>query len=474
MILEEAKALLKEAPLCDHCLGRQFAMLGHGLSNLDRGQATKTLLVAMGHRLLKEEREDGVETLKILARNGFSEVARATLTTVGVEVEEDAEECYLCEGTFVKLDDLVERSLEKLSEYEYKSFLVGIRVPSSVENREDELRAKYSLAWGESIRNEFSREIGKRIQAATKKDVDLRRPDVLVIVNPFTEEVSLSVNSLFIAGRYRKLARGIPQSRWLCGQCQGRGCEKCGGTGKLYQDSVEELIGNPIMKASGGTNFTLHAAGREDIDVRTLGDGRPFVMDVARPRRRFLNLAQLTADINREAEGKIEVGDLRNSSKVEARRLKEAGQTLKTYRTIVEFGGDVDDSQLKRLETELRGHEVRQLTPARVAHRRASRLRKKYIYELKARRVQPNSAELIIRCQGGLYIKELISGDEGRTKPSVQEILGVPAKCLELDVLDVEIGDMRDEVEGIQKEEQGSTDRETPPSGVEAAWSNTP
>jgi tRNA pseudouridine synthase 10 len=442
MILEEASALLKEVPLCDNCLGRQFAMLGHGLSNLDRGRAIKTVLVATGHRLLKEGKEEGVEALKILARNGFSEAARRVLISIGIEVEEGIEECYLCKGTFAKLDELVGRCLKKLSEYEYTSFLVGVRAPPSVENREDELRAKHRLAWGESIRNEFSREIGKRIQAATKKTVDLKRPDILVMVNPFTEELSLAVNSLFIAGRYRKLVRDIPQSRWPCSQCQGRGCERCGGTGKLYQESVEELIGNPLMTAAGGSNFTLHAAGREDIDVRTLGDGRPFVMDIERPRRRFLDLTQLIIDINRAAEGKIEVRNLKNSSREEARRLKEAGQTSKTYRALVEFGRDVDDVQLKRLEAALKGQEVDQLTPTRVAHRRADRVRKKYIYEVKARRVQSNRAELVLRCQGGLYIKELISGDDGRTRPSVEEILDIPARCLELDVLDVEIGDV--------------------------------
>ena len=45
--------------------------------------------------------------------------------------------------------------------------------------------------------------------------------------------------------------------------------------------------------------------------------------------------------------------------------------------------------------------------------------------------------EMRVHCQGGLYIKELITGDEGRTSPSVAEILDVKAKPLELDVLEV-------------------------------------
>ncbi|MGB4611299.1 MAG: tRNA pseudouridine(54/55) synthase Pus10, partial [Methanothermobacter thermautotrophicus] len=45
--------------------------------------------------------------------------------------------------------------------------------------------------------------------------------------------------------------------------------------------------------------------------------------------------------------------------------------------------------------------------------------------------------ELIIKGEGGLYIKELISGDSGRTEPSVSSVLGVPARCVALDVLEV-------------------------------------
>lgn len=35
---------------------------------------------------------------------------------------------------------------------------------------------------------------------------------------------------------------------------------------------------------------------------------------------------------------------------------------------------------------------------------------------------------------GGLYIKELVSGDRGRTRPSFAEVLGREALCIELDV----------------------------------------
>ena len=44
----------------------------------------------------------------------------------------------------------------------------------------------------------------------------------------------------------------------------------------------------------------------------------------------------------------------------------------------------------------------------------------------------------LIETHGGLYIKELISGDNGRTRPSLTEILQRPARVSRLDVVQVE------------------------------------
>ncbi|MEJ2296729.1 MAG: tRNA pseudouridine(54/55) synthase Pus10, partial [Candidatus Lokiarchaeota archaeon] len=45
--------------------------------------------------------------------------------------------------------------------------------------------------------------------------------------------------------------------------------------------------------------------------------------------------------------------------------------------------------------------------------------------------------EFTIETQGGVYIKELITGDDGRTKPSFSEIFNNPLLCEELDVLKI-------------------------------------
>jgi tRNA pseudouridine synthase 10 len=97
---------------------------------------------------------------------------------------------------------------------------------------------------------------------------------------------------------------------------------------------------------------------------------------------------------------------------------------------------------LQDVERKLSGAIIKQQTPLRVVHRRADLTREKYIYKVKVKKVAPNQAELIVQCQGGLYVKELVSGDAGRTVPSVSGLLGTGAKTLKLDVLKVIIRDV--------------------------------
>ena len=43
-VLEKSYELLSKYPLCDHCLGRQFALLGYAMENNVRGAALKVAL----------------------------------------------------------------------------------------------------------------------------------------------------------------------------------------------------------------------------------------------------------------------------------------------------------------------------------------------------------------------------------------------------------------------------------------------
>jgi len=438
-ILPKALKMLEKHPLCDHCLGRQFALLGHRMENHERGKAIKIILTLEAHTLALSENKEGIRTLKILATSGFFETAKEILHKMKKRIPRKRlpKTCLLCEDKFKVVAELAEKALDKLKDYEYSSFLVGIQLPVVVEEREDEFKAEFEVCYGENMRNEFGRIIGKKIAEHNGKTVEYKKPEVVVLVDPLTEEVRLQVNPLYVAGRYRKLVRGIPQSKWLCSDCRGKGCEKCNWTGKTYPESVEEIIEQPFLEATDGVKASFHASGREDIDARMLGNGRPFVIETTKPRKRFLDLKKLEKAVNAYAKGKVKVSNLCFANRDVVRKLKKAESSQKGYRVIMKFENKITAGNLRLLEDKLRNTVIKQRTPTRVLHRRANLTREKYIYEVKVKKLSPKKAEMRIRCQGGLYVKELVTADDGRTKPSVSEILKNKAEPIELDVLNV-------------------------------------
>ena len=439
-LLAKAQKMLERHPLCNHCLGRQFALLGHGVENEKRGEALKLLLTLKATQLAMNQDKKGAALLKILATNGSYPMANDILEKMRTKPSEP-KSCQLCQGHLASIEQLANLATDKLREYEYATFLVGIELPIEVEEQEDEFKGEFTVEHGENLRNEFSRSIGKRIAETTGKQIDYQHPEVVVLANPWANQVSLQINPLHIGGRYRKLVRDIPQSRWLCNNCRGKGCKQCGGTGRMYPESIEEIVGLPALKITQGQDFAFHGAGREDVDARMLGLGRPFVIEVKKPKKRAINLRTLEKTINASAQGRVKVSNLNFASKDIVRKLKRGEEAQKLYRATVEVEKTVSQKQLTLLEKALAGSTIRQQTPTRVIRRRADLMREKYIYKANVKRLTPNQFELEIRCQGGLYVKELITGDHGRTVPSVAQILGAKAVTVKLDVLGVYMED---------------------------------
>ena len=63
--------------------------------------------------------------------------------------------------------------------------------------------------------------------------------------------------------------------------------------------------------------------GREDIDVRCLGRGRPFVIELKRPMKREIDSEMIMKLINEAAGGQLEVSDMRPSNRSEVVRVKD-------------------------------------------------------------------------------------------------------------------------------------------------------
>ncbi len=244
---------------------------------------------------------------------------------------------------------------------------------------------------------------------------------------------------LYLEGRYRKLVRDLPQTVFFCPECKGhprrrRKCERCEGFGKLTRDSVQELV----AWVAGGFYKTrkqkFHGAGREDVDVRMLGEGRPFVLELVNPKVLDVDLAEVEAEINRRNAGRLEVRGLHHADKSRVRFLKETPHK-KEYGVLVELEQPVDDERLAALVGPRRT--IVQQTPARVAHRRADKARERWIEITSVERRADLVLHVVMRTEHGTYVKEAVNGEGGATRPSLAELLGVPCRCAELDVLEI-------------------------------------
>jgi len=410
-LLGDVRAVLAEGPICDGCLGRRFAALSHGLTSRERGKGAR-VAVAM-------EDDEPYEA-------------------------PSPEDCWVCDGTFSSFDDWAERAEEALEGYEFDTFLVGTRVPPLVEENESLLDDLHGDEHAARFKSEFNREVGKRFGGKAGAEVGFENPDVTVVIDLQNDIVETEVRSVYFYGRYRKTERGIAQTEWTCRVCDATGtvggevCENCDGTGHVYDRSVEEELASAFFDATDGAGVVFHGAGREDVDALMLGEGRPFVMEVEEPRRRNVDTEALQRDANERADG-VEVRGLRRTDPDAPERVKGVDAT-KRYRAEVRFSRSVGADELAGAVGSLVGG-VEQRTPERVDHRRADCVREREVYEATVKEHNGETATVELRTEGGTYVKELVSGDEGRTDPSLADEVGADATVKALDVLAVEADD---------------------------------
>jgi len=416
-MIENAIKVLKKWVLCDHCLGRLFAQLLTGLSNEERGRIIRFFIAFL---------LDSGQKIEINPSNFYG------IKFNNINLETKAEKCFLCDNFFKTKRDIAEKIKGKLSGIEFKTFLIGSKIPEEMLKKEEKIWETVGIDFVESIKSEINREIGKEVKEIMKKDFDEKNPDVTVIVDVESGKIKVEIRSLYIFGGYKKLVRGIPQAKWICSKCKGKGCKYCKGEGKLYKTSVQEIIEMPLLKETKGKKSYIHAAGREDIDARCL-DYRPFVIEIESPLKRSISLRKIESEINKSK--KVKVKGLTFVSKDLIKFLK-AAKLDKTYLALISFEKKIDRKKLKELKI-LEKEPIVQKTPLRILHRKSDKYRKRLVKKISWKVLSDKKLMLKITAQSGLYIKELITGDEGRTKPSVCEILGNRAKKIVLDVIKI-------------------------------------
>lgn len=394
-IIGKAEELAGEG-LCDHCLGRMFGKVGTGMTNDERGL-----------------------------------IIRDALKKRGVEAEA-GDFCPLCENVFDLLGRFAESAAESITSVESDNFLIGTRIEPEIAKKEKEIKERYGLENMESLKTELNREIGKLALPNIHRPVEFKNPQVVACVDTRFGNVALDVTSIYIAGRYNKYSREIPQTIWPCRVCHGKGCDHCHGKGKMYMTSVQEIIGDIALEMAEGDEHFFHGMGREDIDACMLGDGRPFVLEISHPKKRHIDLDELAERANQsELAG---YRDLHFVQREAVERYKEAAAD-KVYRVHVKADSKVNKERVVDVALSFKDANIDQRTPRRVEHRRADLVRKRRIHWVKADMIDGDSFDLELETDSGTYVKEFVSGDDGRSVPSFSERLGVQCVVETLDVL---------------------------------------
>lgn len=96
-----------------------------------------------------------------------------------------------------------------------------------------------------------------------------------------TTETECFHDPIFLAGRYLKNSRTLSQTAWIVD-----------GQRKMVS-SIEEIMGDVLKKELGAIEAVFTASGREDIDVKCLGNGRPFVLEFFQPKKTQFSRAEL-------------------------------------------------------------------------------------------------------------------------------------------------------------------------------------
>lgn len=334
-------------------------------------------------------------------------------------------ECSICGGKVAKFGELAEKGA-LLVGGDWDSFSVSTTIPRGVLAAEEKA---FDYSPGESIKTFANRYFSEKVAAISGRKYDPSGGDGRIMFDFRSFTARREAEPIFFFGRYKKLKEGLSQTKWGCRKCGGRGCGRCGGEGRMYR-SVEEIIGEPFVKRTGGA-FCMHASGREDVDVTNIA-GRPFVLEISNPAIRKPDLEEIAKEI--AAGGEVEVSDLRRVRRGDVELVADS-HFPKTYRAWIIVDGGATSENLEKI----RGFSgiLKQKTPLRVMHRRADKIRERHA---KVERAERDGEFVVadISADAGTYIKELVSGDGGRTEPSFSSLLGKGCVCKKLEVVKIE------------------------------------
>eukprot|EP00347_Sterkiella_histriomuscorum_P020730 403336698 len=296
----------------------------------------------------------------------------------------------------------------------------GAKWKNKKQQEKDDLRSAKTQMGAEQI-----------IQLLSKTPISLLK-ELKIVKNLLNQNIDLmnliqvecSQESMLLFGRYIKHSREVSQTPWLIGDREIK--------------NLQDEISVNLMDVFGSKTVYLHAAGREDIDVRMLGIGRPFVCEFINPKFSISVKDRVPEMQGLVTSDVVFCHDFKIVDKKFFDDLKDIENSkAKAYCCVVWLQRRITKKELEKRLNSLVDIEIKQITPIRVLHRRSLMVRDKQIYKVHAEYINQHYFVLHVLASAGTYIKEFVHGDLGRTTPSIGSILESEADILQLDVTQV-------------------------------------
>ena len=327
--------------------------------------------------------------------------------------------CYICFNFFSEISEWHSKFLDKIGQYNSgTSFIISIKDRKQVDIRENKIW-NLTLEY-DSLTKNIKRSLGNYISLNSKYKVDFDNPSFMIVIDLEYQSLHIESKSIFLYSRYIKNSRDLYQSP------------------REKFENISDIIRYPCKKLFNTKKIKFHAAGREDFDVKCIEDGRPFALEIINPRISYIPEKEIQILIN-QITPKVQVKSFKYSTAKIVPLIKGYSFTKKYIVNIaLSTEREINCAKLQNTLNILILSEILQNTPVRVVHRRADLQRKRKIYSLDLISCGTTHASISIHCESGLYIKELITGDQGRTTPSLSELYGSLFEVSFLDVISVD------------------------------------
>ncbi|HWQ17571.1 MAG TPA: tRNA pseudouridine(54/55) synthase Pus10 [Sulfolobales archaeon] len=419
-ILRLSREILARYPLCDRCFGRLFANLGRGLSNLERGRAIK-LTLAMGyHDEASRDPEKLRDELYSISRNAGEPFQSLYKYIYGAEPP-SVMPCYICGGRIESLiSEWVKKAGDSIKNLGASRFILGIRPPKGFVEAEEEIARVFSLQYWETVRSELKREIGKSVATTYGLSPDFDDPEIILILDLERGSVEAIMPPLILSTRLVKLVRGFSVKR------RPRG----GG-------SLEDIARTNIKDL--GRDVDIKIPIRDTSRYRILGGGCESIIEIRSPEPGKRDLRNLAKILNRTSSTyRVEI--LGKGSRRIAEELPAKVKRI-WYRAHIYIEKEVDSKFIESLAPR-RITNIEQKTPSRIlraGYRGIEKVIKGDMGIEKILRISDKTLEILFTLPPNIYAEEAITGDGGRTSPSISSLLGVDVIPLEVDVINIEI-----------------------------------